>query len=411
MQDLTAFCAAPASMSQSISSQLNPLQSICSPSNDVQPADHQTNNQTDQQPGSDFLSVAPDVRLHIQTLDMLCAAAGSRIYVFDRAARYLYVSREGAAIMGLSPDAMIGSAIFDLGFSPESSRKLAADLGLVFATGQAGASENSVMTAQGLRHIAYTLHPLAGADGVANAVAVTVMDITTRIQSEAELARKQAEAETLNTRLRRAMTETHHRVKNNLQLIAAMIDMRVMQAPLSADGQPLGEDTPVCSISDMRRLSACVRTLAAVHDILTHESKQNAQSMRVSMRPLLRRLLPLMQEASDTRRIQSRLDDARLPVRHSTSLALILNELVSNALKYGRGNIEVAFTVEDEQARLSVSDDGPGFPAGFDASRASNTGLELVDSLTRLDLGGTVIYANRAEGGGRVVVTLPIPTK
>ena len=398
MQDVTALCAAPVSMTQS-----DPLQSLSVSSAAAPSASGQT--------GASFLHIAPDVRLHIQTLDMLCAAAGSRIYVFDRAARYLYASQAGASILGLTPAQMIGSAIYDLDFPPESSQRLASDLGLVFATGQASEGENWIRTEHGVRHYAYTLHPLAGAEGVVNAVAVTVMDITARKRAEQELERKQIQAESLNLRLRRAMTETHHRVKNNLQLIAAMIDMRVMQSPLPAEGAVDPNDTLVCSINDMRRLSACVRTLAIVHDILTQETKNDAQALHVSMRALLKRLLPLMQEASETRRIVSRLDDARLPVRHSTSLALIVNELISNALKYGSGDIDVSFQVSDGQARLTVSDDGPGFPPAFDTRTASNTGLELVDSLTRLDLGGSVLYANRPEGGGRVVVTLPLPTE
>ncbi len=403
MQDVTALCAAPVSLTQSDPLQPISMSSVCVSSVPVPSISAQTN--------ASFLHIAPDVRLHIQTLDMLCAAAGSRIYVFDRAARYLYASQAGADVLGLTSAQMIGSTIYDLDFPPESSQRLASDLGLVFATGQASEGENWIPTEQGARHYAYTLHPLAGADKVVNAVAVTVMDITARKRAEQELERKQAETLSLNLRLRRAMTETHHRVKNNLQLIAAMIDMRVMQSPLSADSQADGGDALVCSINDMRRLSACVRTLAIVHDILTQETKDDAHALYVSMRALLQRLLPLMQEASETRRIVSRLDDARLPVRHSTSLALIVNELISNALKYGCGDIDVSFKVSDGQARLTVSDDGPGFPPAFDARTACNTGLELVDSLTRLDLGGSVLYANRPEGGGRVVVTLPLPAE
>ncbi len=266
MQDVTALCAAPVPMTQS-----DLLQSAFVHSVSVQTS-------------ASFLHIAPDVRLHIQTLDMLCAAAGSRIYVFDRAARYLYASQAGAAILGLTPAQMIGSTIYDLDFPPESNRKLASDLGLVFATGQAFEGENWIQTEHGARHYAYTLHPLAGADGIVNAVAVTVMDITARKRAEQELERKQAQTESLNLRLRRAMTETHHRVKNNLQLIAAMIDMRVMQSPLSVEGQADSADTLVCSINDMRRLSACVRTLAIVHDILTQETKNDAHSLHVSMR-------------------------------------------------------------------------------------------------------------------------------
>ena len=362
-------------------------------------------------PPSAFLRVGSDVSLHLQTLDLLSAATGSRIYVFDRAGRYLYVSEAGASILGLTPAAMIEKSIFELNFPPESSQRLACDLNMVFEAGIAATGENWITTSHGPRNCAYTLHPLKGVENEVSAVAVTVMDITARKQAEEELRRKQEEAEALNAQLRRAITETHHRVKNNLQLIAAMIDMRAMQSPDSLEDQIESVKAAVYSVSDLRRLSGCVRALAVVHDILTHESKSDARNAFVSVRPLLLRLLPLLEETLQAHRIQSHIENARLSVHHSTALALILNELVSNALKHGRGSVDVTFRVETRCAFLTIADDGPGFPAGFDAARAANTGLELIDTLTRHDLGGTVEYANRPEGGGRVTVAMPLPDK
>ncbi len=105
------------------------------------------------------------------------------------------------------------------------------------------------------------------------------------------------------------------------------------------------------------------------------------------------------------------IEDARLSHRQVTSLALIANELLSNALKHSRGDAEVVFTVQEDAAHLEVRDDGPGFPADFDPARAANTGLELVENLIVWDLRGQVQFGNREEGGGRVVVTFPLITE
>ena len=53
-------------------------------------------------------------------------------------------------------------------------------------------------------------------------------------------------------------------------------------------------------------------------------------------------------------------------------------------------------------------DDGEGFPADFDPRKAANTGLELVDSLTRIDLRGQAQFGNRPQSGGQVIVTFPL---
>jgi two-component sensor histidine kinase len=98
-----------------------------------------------------------------------------------------------------------------------------------------------------------------------------------------------------------------------------------------------------------------------------------------------------------------------MPVRQSTSLTVLVNELVSNAVKHGRGAIRLALTTRDGRALLEVTDEGPGFPAGFDPVTAANTGLELIQTLARLDLQGDTRFENIQGGGARVVVEFPIP--
>lgn len=104
-----------------------------------------------------------------------------------------------------------------------------------------------------------------------------------------ELKRREAEIEVLNARLQRAITETHHRVKNNLQVIAAMIDLLTMDQP------------GMIPLEEFVRLSRHVRTLAAVHDILTQEAKAEGQSESASARTILEKLLGMIQETAGNR--------------------------------------------------------------------------------------------------------------
>ncbi|HZT43777.1 MAG TPA: sensor histidine kinase [Chthonomonadaceae bacterium] len=217
---------------------------------------------------------------------------------------------------------------------------------------------------------------------------------TERARAEAE--RQQAYIETLNERLQRAMTETHHRVKNNLQIIAAMIDMQMLES---------GGAIP---IDEMKRLGMHIRVLASVHDLLTQEAKRDGEAQSVSSQAVLEQLITMIRQTTASRPIRYHLQEARLAARQCTAVALIVNELVSNALKYGTGTIEVFFEVAGDQARLKVCDDGEGFPADFDPATAANTGLELVERLARWDLSGQTRYQNLPQGGACVVVTMPL---
>jgi PAS domain S-box-containing protein len=229
------------------------------------------------------------------------------------------------------------------------------------------------------------------------AVGVCV-DTTERKRAEEERERHLAEIETLNNRLQRAMTETHHRVKNNLQLISAMIDLQ---------RNTCEERVP---ISEFERLSANVRTLSVIHDILTQEAKEGSGQETLSVKAVLDRLLQELAQTTGGHPLVSAIDDARLAGRQTTTLALVTNELVSNALKHGKGQTEVYFKTNGNSATLAICDNGPGFPAGFDARTAAHTGLELVENIVQWDLRGQIAYDNRSQGGAQITVTFPIQT-
>jgi two-component sensor histidine kinase/CHASE1-domain containing sensor protein len=214
-------------------------------------------------------------------------------------------------------------------------------------------------------------------------------------RSQKELDQRRKSIELLNEHLQGAMRETHHRVKNNLQVIAAMIDMQAM------DADPVSEP-------QLRRLAMHVTGLSAVHDILTDQARIAGDADGISARQILEKLLKILEPLSLGRPLVSEIDDAQLSTRQGTSLAIVTNELVSNALKHGRGAVEIRFTARNGTAHLEVEDDGPGFPAGFEPERSANTGLQLVSSLSSWDLGGSARFENRPSGGARVSIDLPL---
>src|SRR5262249_40143838 len=156
-----------------------------------------------------------------------------------------------------------------------------------------------------------------------------------------------------------------------------------------------------------RRLGARIRTLPSPHAPLTQQTKDGETAHSISARAALERLLAMMEDSVEPAHITASLDDFRISVRQGTSLVIVANELISNAVKHGGSAITVRFVCKKGEGALEVLDNGPGFPEGFDSVVSANTGLDLVENLCRLDLNGRVQYTNRPEGGGRVVVIFP----
>lgn len=246
------------------------------------------------------------------------------------------------------------------------------------------------------------------AESLAQRAALAIDNARLYEQARSELAERErafqereshlAEIEELNARLRRSMTETHHRVKNSLQLISAIIDMHIQEA----------DDT--VPVESLHQLNMHVRILATVHDVLTKAAKEDREARALSVPNVLDQMIGLIRWTAVGRSIVDEIADAPMPIRQVTSLALITNELISNALKHTGGDVRVVFSIEDDRksARLDVIDNGPGFPQDFSPAYANSTGLELVSSLVQLDLNGQVEYLNRSEGGANIAVTFPL---
>jgi len=233
------------------------------------------------------------------------------------------------------------------------------------------------------------LREISGLQQKARALEV---EVERRKQAETALEVRLVEIEGLNARLKRAVTETHHRVKNNLQFISALVEMQKMT------------DRESVPMSELVRLGQNIQALGVIHDILTVKSREDTETQLASVKAVLEQLLPLLEGTLGNRSITASIEDVALPGKQATAVALIANELVSNAGKHGSESIEISVTTEGSTVCLAVCDDGPGFPDDFDPESYAHTGLDLVENIARLDLGATTSYRNRATGGARVSI-------
>jgi two-component sensor histidine kinase len=174
--------------------------------------------------------------------------------------------------------------------------------------------------------------------------------------------------------------EMHHRVKNSLQTVASLLRIQ-MHRP--------GEGTP----EEMLRESINrIISIAAVHDLLSKEDLDE-----VNLRQVAETILTLtgrsLLRPSQQVRMRVTGDDVTLASNKATSLALILNELVHNALEHGLANreqglLEISIRNQAPQVVVEVTNDGEPVPPGFDPKQTGSLGLQIVESLTQDDLGG-----------------------
>jgi two-component sensor histidine kinase len=219
---------------------------------------------------------------------------------------------------------------------------------------------------------------------------ILVRDVT-------ELRRRERELMTKDATIR----EIHHRVKNNLQTVAALL--RLQARRLRAPEARAALDEAV------RR----VGSIALVHETLSHAPEEI-----VDFDDIADRVAMMASEVSATEvRVIPKLTGSfgLVSASMATPLAMVLTELLQNAMQHGfpypakdDGLLEVAAVREPERLTVTVADSGVGLPAGFDLDSTTSLGLQIVRTLVVSELGGRLRISPRAGGGTEAVLVLPV---
>lgn len=249
---------------------------------------------------------------------------------------------------------------------------------------------------------AVPLHPR----GVPAGAVLLIRDVTDVRRRDRALLSKDA-----------TIREIHHRVKNNLQTVAALLRLQARRTRHHEAQEALTES---------------VRRVASI--ALVHEALAASVDERVDIDGVLDRVLPMMNDLarSDARvRTVREGDIGVLPAVQATPLVMVLTELVSNALEHGFGERSpeterpgahadggaradwsgrVVISAQRTAGRLTirVDDDGAGLPAGFALEHARGLGLQIVRTLVDSELDGTLDLRPGDGGGTRAVLRLPV---
>lgn len=208
----------------------------------------------------------------------------------------------------------------------------------------------------------------------------TILDISDRKQVEAQLRASLLDREVL-------LKEIHHRVKNNLQVISSLLRLQA---------NAIQDPNILSSFKDSQNR---VRAMALIHERLYQSHSLAKIYFPEYVRKLTSDVLRSYNFASSTIRIYSNITDVELKVDTVIPCGLIINELVSNAIKYAfptqtNGEIRIAFIEQAaDRYQLIVQDNGIGLPEGFDFHNTASLGLQLVCALTE-QLQGTIVLNN-----------------
>ena len=187
--------------------------------------------------------------------------------------------------------------------------------------------------------------------------------------------------------------ECHHRLLNNLQMIVALLSLQSLK-------EANAETASRLSIAADR-----VRAIAGLHHHLHSMDGRPTVEFKQYLDLLCRDHSTM--SMSDERPDQVIVVDAielSLPTTVGIPLSLIVNELITNAIKHGRGRIAVTLSPAEKRHALSVRNDGAGLPEGFDPTACKGLGMKLVSSLAT-QIGGE-LRIDRDEGGDRTRFTV-----
>ena len=216
---------------------------------------------------------------------------------------------------------------------------------------------------------------------------ILLRDVTDLRRRDRELITKDA-----------TIREIHHRVKNNLQTVAALLRLQARR---------------IGSTSGREALEEAVRRVGAI--AVVHETLSQTYEEEVEFDAVADQLLGLVGEVGEHAgvvRLRRTGSFGTIGSDVATPLAMVLTEVVQNAMEHGfpdGRSGQVAVTVSTEQSGLvvRVTDDGVGLPSDFDAESSSSLGLSIVRTLVG-ELGGSLRIDRRPDGSGTLVeLTLP----
>lgn len=184
------------------------------------------------------------------------------------------------------------------------------------------------------------------------------------------------------------LQESHHRIKNNLQVIISLLQMEKMMLC-----QKLKNQDSVEEVADMiEEISGRIKSIATIHNMLAHDASMNNVADIAEIIKEIKRFY------AQSAKIFVQAEKIFVPYSRAASLALVMNELINNSVKHAESQeleIEIVIKREKEEIIIEYYDSGKGFPKDFDEESQAGIGLMVIQSIICDEFNGSVKFLNR----------------
>ncbi|MDA8090593.1 MAG: PAS domain S-box protein [Nitrospiraceae bacterium] len=220
-----------------------------------------------------------------------------------------------------------------------------------------------------------------------------VIDITERKKAEEKLKASLTEKEIL-------LREIYHRTKNNMQVISGLLNLQSMPF----------EDS--CVRQAFKETQDRIRAMSLVHEMLYRSKDLSSLDIEKYMEDLADVTMKSHPAKASTVSMELEIESLPLSIDLATPCGLIINELLSNSMKYAfpgnrKGQIRIVMHKKSgDEVELVYSDDGVGLPEGLDVSKTKTLGLRLVNSLVANQLKGKLHVSKK--GGTRFQINFSL---
>lgn len=205
-------------------------------------------------------------------------------------------------------------------------------------------------------------------NGKTISIAGSLTDITERKKAQESIRSNLKEKETL-------LAEIHHRVKNNLAVVASLMQLQAMES----DSPELQDEL----IESVLR----IKSMASIHEHLYKAEIFSKLDLAGNLKSLVRDVIDTMQYSSDIS-LKFDCDEVYLNINQAIPCSLILNEVITNIIKHAfkeleKGEISLQLHQDEkDMVAIKVQDNGRGLPEGFDQNELSTLGMQLIKTLS-----------------------------
>ena len=294
--------------------------------------------------------------------------ANVAIHYYDIDGTVRLFNRQSVENMGGGePKDFVGESLFEIlpDFAEENRRRFHE----IAKTGEGIEREDVSELPSGQRWFWSSLQPVKNLEGKVTGIQVISTDITERKQMEEQLKKSLKEKEIL-------IKEIFHRVKNNLAVVSGLLNIQA------------------ANIKDKKAKAAFQATrdrifsLSAVHSQLYHSENYSYVDYKEYIKKLVSNIYYSFQMSGHVK-LHLDLADITLPIDKAIPCGLLVNEIVTNALKHAfpekrKGNLRITtHSLEDKNIEIIVKDDGIGIPESFNIEKTETLGLKLIDLMTK----------------------------